>query len=495
MPTRARLRALAAQRIGSYQLVTVSLPPDVNESTAQRVILSTDLFDADRPASSFSDAWVWSGRFNEGRRVKRSSYRSTGYAFLTSPTSALGADEAFTLTFYGFGTTGSITLAGSAATRAAAIETAITGISGLESYTVSEITTTTFKITMSSLVTVEISNENGSITSGIGSIEATRPWRSGLPLGSDAEIHHKLPAHDGDGFVGWNSLLNQAIARLSFIDRLQFTPTDTDTTVFEIDEPWLTTRQQIIQAYLPATRSYAVNYTPPGSGSFTLTFDLGFATAATTTQLYSVTASALQTAIRAAQTTAGHAANATVALGGGIFSIAIPETMYATPSLTADTGTVGTEAIERTANQYRYDGWRLIYDGERRFIEIDTTFAAGESWELEVYRPCHTWIASQVDYQTEGDSWSSSTVGFSADLDRCEGDEDAIVAVAHYLACRQMANQGPSADVKYWQAEAARAAGIAANIKLFDVQRNVEKAPRDSMLTWERGRASKGFFS
>lgn len=496
MPTRARVREQIAQRLGSYQLVTVSLPPDVTESAAQRLILSTDLFDGDRPVSSYGDSWAWVGRYGDGRRIKRSSYRSTNYAFLTAPVSALGADEAFTLSFYGFGTTDEITLSGSASTRASTIETAITSISGLESYTVSSITTTTFKINMSSAtVNIEISNANGSVSSGIGSVEATRPFRYGLPLGTDVELHHKIPAHTADGFVGLNDLINQALARLCFVDRLQYTATETDTTVFEITDPWLTTRNQIICAYLPSTRSFTARYTPPGSGSFTLTIDLGLETDVTTTQVYTVSASALETAIQSAQATAGHAANATVSSSGGVFTIEIPETLYASPSLTADTGTLGAQSSTRTQQQFRFDGWRLAFDGERRFLELDTGFAPGETVELEVYRPCHTWICTQEDYQTEGTVWTSSTVGFQNDLDQSPGDEDAIVAITHYLACRQMATQGPASDVKYWQAEAQRAAGIAAQIKLFDVQKSTERAPRDPLLAWERGRASKGFFA
>lgn len=496
MPTQQRYRSLVAQRIGGYQSLTVSLAPDVTSSEAQRLILSTDLYDTDRPASSFGDAWAWVGRYGDGRRIKRSSYRSTSYSYLISPTTG-ASDEAFTLSFYGYGTTGSINLTGivSASTRASTIETAITSISGLASATVSAISTTEFKITLpQSTITVEISNDNGSVTCGIGSIEATRPFRSALPIDSQVELHTKVPVHNADGLVGLNALINQALARLSFIDRLQFTADDTDTLVFDVDEDWLTTRPQIIQAYLPVSRSYAVTYTPPVSGSFTLTLDLGKASNAQVTQTYTVSASALQTAIQAAQSTIGHQANATVTSALGVFTITVPETLFAAPSLTASTGTVGTATIARNDTQYRFDGWRFIFDGEKRSIELNAAFGSGETWELEVYRPCHTWVCPQTDYLTEGTLWQSSSVGLTNDLDQAFGDEDAVVAITHYLVCRQMATQGPSSEVKYWQAEAARAAQIAAQLKLFDIQRNTERAPRDALLSWERGRQSKGFF-
>lgn len=494
MPTRARLRALLAQRLGGYQSVTVSLPPDTTESAAQRLVLSTDLFDVDRPASSWGDSWAWVGRYGDGRRIKRSSYRSTSYAYLVAPTSALGADEAFSLIFYGFGETSDITLSGTASVRAAQIETEITSIVGLESYTVSAITTTTFKITMSSAVSVEISNANGSVTCGIGSVEATRPFRYGLPLGTTVELHSKLPAHSADGFTGLNDLLNQALSRLSFVDRLIFTADDDETTVFEITEPWLLNRSQAIRAYGPTDRSYSATFTPPGSGSYTLTIDVGLATDAELTLAYSASASALQTALNDALEAVGHQTEATVT-GSGSFAITIPNTRYATPSITASSGTISAATTDRTETAYRFDGWRFVFDGERRYIELDVAFAAGESWELEVYRPCSTWICQQEDYETTGSTWASSTVGLQADLDQCAGDEDAIVAIAHYLACRQLATQGPAADVLYWQSEAARAASIAAQIKLFDTQRSLDRAPRDGLLAWERGRSSKGFFA
>lgn len=480
------------RRLGSFQTITVEVDPDVSDAAAQRKVITSEAYGIEKTSPNLGQACLWSGRYNDGNKVKTNSYTRIAKATFVPPSAGN-----YTIRIYGYGTTGTLT----SASNAAAVQTAIRAVStSLNGVTV----TGTTPMTIAALPSADVSLEyvkgtatTGSITQGLSSFEATRPWSSGLVYGDVIELLPKYPAHDENGLVGMNTLINQAMGRLWFVDTLHFTSEDADSAqvVYSLASyPWLKTRRQIIRAYSPCPWSHTFSYTVP-VGSHTVSVDVGFASVVTTGSIAgSAAASVIQTAIQTAVAAAGAVATVTVTANSTTRVVVIENTMFADMALTVSTGATVTTTHERNWDLRWTDGYRLKFHGEELFIEWDLPWPRGYTWYLEVYRPCQTWICPQTNYLTEGTTWASSTVGFENDLDQCVVDTNEVASVTHYLACRQLELYGPGQEKKFWQEERMRAAQIGAQVKSLDLPRSDEPGWRDDGLTANRWAQTKGAF-
>lgn len=498
MATRSQILAEVLRRLGSYRQITVSLDADVSDGAAQRKIVSSDLYDIDKTSPSLNDVNTWVGRYNEGRRIRRQTFAPINKIVLTQP------NAAYTLKVYGYGTSSSISTPATA--TESDIQTAITGIqAGLSAVTVSGSTGGPFTITMPSASTnIEIitAGTGGSISMGMASVEVVRPFSNGLPAGTPVILSTKIPIEDDNGLVGVNTLINQALQRLWFINLLHFTSRDanSDQITYEVGSlyPWLKSRTQIIRAYAPVEWEYTGAYSTPVT-TYQLWIDFGTSPVAnpyaTDNLASTASASDIQSAIQAVMSANSIQGTVSISGSGPTRTITISNTLYADLSIALSTGGTVTETHEQTGIRRWIDGWRLRYNGEKLEIEWDTPFEIGQTWFLEVYQDGSTWIAPQTDWQTLGTTWGSSTTGLVNDLDQTPIDTLEAAAVTHYLACRQLVQQGPALETRFWRTEATRAAAIAAWVKSLDLPSSREPGHKDDGLTSIRDRDSKGFFT
>ena len=482
------------RRLGSYQTVTVALDADVTDSAAQRKVVTSDVYSIDKTSPHLGQARLWVGRYGDGNKVRANSYTALTKASLDPPSSGN-----YTLKIYGYGTTGTLT----SASTASDVQTAIRAVSSsLNSVTVAGTDPMTIASLPSSSVTIEFvrgTATTGSVTQGLVSFEAVRPFSAGLPAGTTVEILTKYPAHDEDGLVGMNNLINQALKRLWFVDLLHFHSEDADsdqvTYPLASAHPWLKTRRQIVRAYGPSRWAHTFSFTVPGS-SFTLTLDVGLASNLTTSSLSgSATASAIESAIESSFSSNGVQGTVTVTADGTTRTVVIADAPYADLALTVSSGATVTTSRERTEDLRFVDGFRLRFHGEELFIEWDVTWQQGHTWYLEVLRPAYSWVAAQTDWQTLGTTWAASTVGLEDDLDQCALDANEVAAIVHYLACRQLELYGPAQEKQHWKDERVRAAFIASTIKSLDLPMNDDPGFKDEGLSASRYMIDKGFFS
>lgn len=484
------------RRLGACQTLTVSANPDTTDAAAQRKVISTDLYSIDKTLTALGQANLWVGSLNEGNKIRSNSYTAVAKAVLVEPTTST-----YSLTFYGYGTTSTLD---PSTTTSSTIQTAVRNVSvSLAAVTVTG--SGPFVITLpSASITLELtrvgtpSDTTGSVTQGLASVEAIRPFTTALTRGTLVHLFAKYPADDRDGLVGMTTLVNQALARLWFIDQLHVHSTDTDSqqVSFSLDAyPWLKTRSQILRVYAPVRWKHTFSYTVPGS-SHTLSLDVGYAANLTTGSLVgSATASAIQTAISDALSANDAVGTVTVTSNGSARTVTVEDSQYADWALTVSTGAVVTTTRERMDDLRFVDGYRLRFHGETLTLEWDFPWQRGQTWFLEVYRPADTWTAAQTSYGVEGTTWATSTSGLTNDYDQCVPDLGEVASMAHYLACRQLALYGPGQESKFWRDEQRRAALIAAQIKSLDLPMDNEPGFRDEGVTAARGSLDKGFFS
>lgn len=487
------------RRLGACQTLTVSANPDTTDAAAQRKVISTDLYSIDKTLTALGQANLWVGSLNEGNKIRSNSYTAVAKAVLVEPTTST-----YTLTLYGYGTTSTLD---PAVDTGSTIQTAIRAVaSGLSTVTVSPSSAASvYTITLpSASITLELtrvgtpSDTTGSVTQGLASVEAIRPFTTALTRDTLVHLFAKYPPDDRDGLVGMTTLVNQALARLWFIDQLHVHSTDADSqqVSFSLDAyPWLKTRSQIIRVYAPVRWKHTFSYTVPGS-SHTLTLDVGYASTVTTASLAgSATASAIQTAISDTLTANDAVGTVTVTSNGSTRTVTVEDSQYADWALVVSTGAAVTTTRERMDDLRFVDGYRLRFHGETLTLEWDFPWQRGQTWFLEVYRPADTWTCPQTSYGVEGTTWATSTAGLVNDYDQCVTDLGEVASMAHYLACRQLALYGPGQESKFWRDEQRRAALIAAQVKSLDLPMDNEPGFRDEGVTAARGWLDKGVFS
>lgn len=463
MPTLRSYRHEVARKLGGFKVGTVTLDPDPSDILAQRQVLSALLYDADKGSKGYSDQFCWVGRHRDQRRFRASGYRSLAYSVFVPPVSGT-----YTLTLYGYGTTAPIAFNADGPTIQAAITTIAGGGGGLDTVTVSG-DGNPYVLSLPDIIDTEISSGTMLATGGIGALEVQRSFTHALVTGDEYEIHSKLPVDDDDNIQGLNTIINMALRRMWFIDKFPITPVLNSRgykTFYGLSgEQWLTQKRQIISLYGPVLWELVSTFTPPVSGSYSLTLTVAGSTAITSSLPYDADAETIRAALAAAS-----GLPITVA-GTGPYTITLPETYYAVPALAASAGTVA-NVRTRLDEPTRYpSSWSFEYDGEEPYIR-NYVGQVGQSFYVEAYRPAHSWVCPQASYGVLGDTWTSSEEGLTGDYDQAVPSVEAVAAVAYAIACRQLCTVGPGHESGHWEREAQRAERASAATKLYDLPFN-----------------------
>lgn len=463
MPTLRDYRHEVARKLGGFKLATVTLAPDPLDTLAQRQVLSAALYDSDKGSKGYSNQFCWVGKYRDQRRFRESGYRSLAYSVFIPP-----ASGTYTLTFYGYGTTDPIAFGANSATVQAAI---VALGAGLATVTVSG-DGNPFVISLPDVIDTEISAGTMVSTGGIGAIEVQRGFTRALVPGDEIEIHSRLPVEDDDNIQGLNALINMALRRMWFIDKFPITPVTNSRgvkTFYGLEgEPWMTNKRQLIAIYGSTLHELVATFTPPGSGTYTLQLTNAPTTYITDELAFDATGQAIQDELQAET-----GLNITVSpLGSSAtYTITLPETYYAVPTLAASTGTV-VNVRNRLEEPTRHSTVTTFeYDGETPYIK-NYLGQEGQSFFIEAYRPALTWICPQASYGVLGDTWESSTEGLVDDYDQAVPTIEAVASVVYGLACRQLANMGPAHERGAWEDEARRAERGSAATKLYDLPFN-----------------------
>lgn len=459
MPTLRDYLLNIGDRLGGIERGTVSMDPDSSEQASQRRVISASLFDLDKQATAHQYKHLYVPRYDNQRTISKNGFGRLSKAKFTAPSSG-----SYTLTVWGFGTTSSLT-GGALGSNAAAIQSALTGISGLEAVTV----TGTYPDFLIDLVDDEYAIEAsaGSIESGFGYTEVTRPFTKALRAGDEYLMLSMLPFYNQDNFTGVIPAINMALASLYFTDRIPFTVEFEGQQTWSLeDHPWLQTQDQVTSLFAPTQWELVVPFTPPGSSTYTLTVTTHEAVGTTAAIAYDASASTVQAALRAV---AGlESAEVT---GTSPLTITISDFWYYNPVLTASAGTVGTPEIRRQYPVRRSTApYRVVLEGPKRYLDLDYSYALGHTIFLQVERPGNTKVCRQTDYETEGTTWTEGdNLKLEGYMDQSPLGVEEVGVVAYWRACQSMAKYGPGADRSFWAALSIDAGQAAAGIKLRDL--------------------------
>lgn len=457
MPSTLReVRELVGNKLGGYSRSLVSITPDVTDALAQRQILCAELYDADRSSKGYAGQFAWNGQYRDQRRVRENGYRTVAYLVYQPPTSG-----SYTITFYGYGITGSLAWNADSDT----VELAIQGITGLGGATVTTTDNDVLLVALPSVIDAELSAGTMIAQGGVGALEVNRGFTKALTVGDEIELCSKLPFRDADNVQGLNTLINMALRDMWYIADIPITPvrnsrgTPTFLNLTEYD--WLTHESQIIAIFNPSLWEASSVFTPPVSGSYTISIDMGATVYTTGSLLYTDSASTILAALQAALS----GVTWTVTDTGATFTIVLSNTRYAQPTISVSAGSV-TNSIYRLETPTIYRGGpKFQYNGNVPYI--DNLFGVeGESFMIKAYIPAYAYICSQASYGTNGTLWTASTTGLYDDYDMAMPPPDDIASFAYALAADQMAKIDQT-DA-FWQREAKKAHGIAAGLKTYD---------------------------
>lgn len=445
-------------RLNGMEIDTVSVDPDPSDVAAQRKVISTRLFDLDKQASVHQFKHIWVPRYENQRTIRKNGYGRLPQAYFTAP-----ASGTYTLTVWGFGTTASLAYNATAQQIQAAIQAAN---AQLASFTVSG----TYPNYVIDFVSDEYALEAsaGTLQSGLGYAEVSRPFTRALRRGDTYLMTALLPFENQDNFTGIIPAINQALARMTFIDRLPFTLTSTDDQTFALDGyPFLETRDQVTALYEPTSWELTTTFTPPASGTYTLTLTTHVTSGPTAALSFDATAAQIQAALRALAGCELLQVTGTSAP----YTVVLPSTWYYHPTLTASAGTVGPQTRRRLYPLRRAaSSFRVVLEGERRYLEIDDVFPTGHTVFLGVEIPGNSKVCPQVDYQTPGTTWTwGSNQTLKGYYDQAVLGVEEVGTIAYYYACKTMASRGPATDREFWLAQEFKAGQAAASIKLRDL--------------------------
>jgi hypothetical protein len=487
MPTLKAYTDTLSAKLGGWDSLTVSLDANIEDNMALRSVLTSGLYDSEKDPKSFAGNYVWSKRLREQRRVREHGYTISSLVTFTPP-----ASGTYRLILYGYGQTALL----SALATNAQIQAAIEAVHGL--FVGTTVTGTSPRIIeFATTETIDVGITAGSIgnQNGIARLEVTQGFSTPLVKGDEVTIHSKLPVVDADGYQGLRSLVNLALRRMWFIDVFPITPVEYGSTrqsIFGTTQfPWLTYKQQVIALFGPAAHRLVSTFTPPSSGSFTLSF-LGAETLGPTASISvsGLTGQVLQDALRAIS---GLDFVEVSPLGAsGSYTLLYEPTEYAQPAFSASAGTLINTVVRLEQPARAPHSWNFQFDANTPHLYAPG-YMPGASFFVEAYRQGHSYICPQIDYNTVGTTWVDSTEGLSRDMDQAMPDLDSTVALAYYLACLQLASKGPQAETQYWENKALEAGRAAAFIKLYDLPMDVKprgRRTRGTSSIW----GTKGLF-
>ena len=484
MPTLREYRAAVAHKLKGFRRETVSLDPDITDPLAKKQVLCDRLYNSDRGVKGYSNHFIWVGKYKDSRRVRENGFRTLAYVVYEPP-----ASGTYTITFYGNGVTSSLAFDADAAD----VETAVNAVSGLSSATVTGGDGDPIIISLSEVVDAEISAGTLIAGGGLGALEVNSGFTRALREGDEFEILSKLPAENDDNCQGLNEIINYALARMWFIDRFPLTPGTNSRgveTMFGLSGySWLTHQDQVIALYNPTYWKLVSVFTPPASGTYTLTLNMGLTTYTTSSLAFDATGQQIQDALEALGvniqtiTASPLTANAT-------YTLTFDSTKYGSPYIAASAGSVS-NTITMLEEPSRYSSvWKYQYDGQAPYIG-NYIGIEGESILIEAQRQAHTWYCPQESYGTEGSVWMATEDGLVDDYDQAIPSIVDVANVAYAFACDQMVkiNQGDD----FWANEAKEAHRVAAGVKWFDLPR--DDKPRGGFYGAGAGWGNKGWWA
>lgn len=117
-------------------------------------------------------------------------------------------------------------------------------------------------------------------------------------------------------------------------------------------------------------------------------------------------------------------------------------------------------------------------DGEHMWLYVSEGVATGETFTVQLRRPCHTWI------KLGGAEWRDSTVGLVNEADECLPAMDRTSAVAWAVLARRMALRGPKPEQEGWAAEAAKAEVACADFLTNQVEASTPMRQKRNRVPW-----------
>lgn len=253
------------------------------------------------------------------------------------------------------------------------------------------------------------------------------------------------------------------------------------------DYDWLTHKNQIIALYDSTVSELVATFTPPASGTYTLQLTDAPDTFITDALAFGATGQEIQDALVAAGATTATVSPTTSAAS---YTVTLPETYYAVPTLSASAGTVTNVRTQLEDPARQPQSWSFEYDGESPFLR-NVLGEEGHSFYVQAYRPAHSWVCPQASYGTLGDTWQASSDGLEGDYDQAVPSVEDVASVAYAIACRQLASVGPGHEREMWEKEAKRAEGASAVTKLYDLPFNDKPTGGRGSIS---GTDSKGFW-
>lgn len=117
-------------------------------------------------------------------------------------------------------------------------------------------------------------------------------------------------------------------------------------------------------------------------------------------------------------------------------------------------------------------------DGEHMWLYVPEEVSTGETFTVQLRRPCHTWI------KLGGAEWRDSTVGLVNESDEALPAMDRVSAVAWAVLARRMALRGPKPEVEGWATEAERAEKACAEFLTFQVEASTPMRQKRGRVPW-----------
>jgi len=461
MPTLEEIRSPVLAQIKGCLTGTVDMDPDPLNGDAARSLISGRLFDGEKLADAFGGQYFWIPRYGDAVRVEDRGYRTRFTSVLTPPTTG-----SYKLTLYGYGVTNAL----SPSSSAAAIASAIHGVSpsDLAATEVTKNADGSFSIT--TFLRVGMSTSAGSLlsTGGMGICLMNRDFTVPLPKGTRWYSCPKLPFVSDDETNGIHDCINLALNDVYVDDLFPVTatlPWGQRPTVIQLSElaPWLLP-EHVLGYYAPTDWAMTAVFVPPPSGSYTLTLGGWKDFASTAPILSSATGAQIEAALAAIP---GIGQPPTVEPIGAATSFTIQwQTQYYKSTLTPSAGYIAMirndrlrEPFPTTIGPYYRADFESPTVGDPGYVE-------GATWFINCRRPYGSKIAPQTyplnangipdttKPPIKGTEWVESSSGLVNDLDQTAAPIERVVLQATRYVFEAIADASPRGESQEWTEKA-----------------------------------------
>lgn len=451
-----------AQKLGVYERGQTSTYPDyLTDPAAARVLVAASLYDSEGETDKFANCYAFLPQTGQVARCHRDGYSLAEATVFTPPTSGV-----YGIVLQGYGVTSNLNYNDTAAT----VQATVRAVAGFEDATVYAPGDGTLVLDLGTTNAVDAFISNSTMLSrGLGRVLVTRPWSAVPVSGTTFEITSYLPRTDYDGWKGLRSFVNEALAQTPFVYRIPLTATRADQNVFDLraEVDWLKLRKQVIGLYSSGEYDWTATFTPPGSGTYTLSLTVGATTYTTASLAFGASAATVQAAIAVAL---GSVPVTVVVTGTSPLTLAISTSRLYPLVLAASSGTVGTQTTtEVTEPDFIGPGGVFAYRNGFPVFECDPFSSVTETYFLACYRRSSTWIAPQTAWNTPAAdaAFASSTSGLVGPSDRAVPDTEIVANLAYAMVCEYLYDRTRD---DAWAKKLARVGQQALYANVFDSQ-------------------------